>query len=87
MLGATITEISHNNVACKGFNPHPAFMLGATGGRPEKKTVPSVSILTQLLCWVQPKIERLRRTEFAVSILTQLLCWVQQCKFVHSHQL
>ncbi len=65
------------------FNPHPAFMLGATVAfNARRLAFFFVSILTQLLCWVQlyHAYNILRET---VSILTQLLCWVQQGDYKH----
>ncbi len=52
MLGAT----KGAGPQCQGrqcFNPHPAFMLGATKPSTNFLAKRRVSILTQLLCWVQ----------------------------------
>ncbi len=63
------------------FNPHPAFMLGATIIRLRAYDECRVSILTQLLCWVQlPLSSNVSIVAIVVSILTQLLCWVQRCR-------
>ncbi len=56
MLGATYIINAHPYDHTKCFNPHPAFMLGATKQLEEIYKKAHVSILTQLLCWVQRQV-------------------------------